>query len=72
MEDNGIGIDAGELPRIFEKGFTGDSGEERKSATGMGLYLAKEMAKELNIDLNANSKWGQYFEMEIIFPVVNE
>ena len=72
IKDNGTGVRNCDLPYIFEKGFTGDSGEGRKSATGMGLYLAKEMAKELNIDLNASSKWGQGFEMEIVFPVVNK
>ncbi len=72
IKDNGTGVRNCDLPYIFEKGFTGDPGEGRKSATGMGLYLAKEMAKELNIDLNASSKWGQGFEMEIVFPVVNK
>ena len=72
VRDNGTGVRNCDLPYIFEKGFTGDPGEGRKSATGMGLYLAKEMAKELNIDLNASSKWGQGFEMEIAFPVVNK
>ena len=71
IKDNGTGVRNCDLPYIFEKGFTGDPGEGRKSATGMGLYLAKEMAKELNIDLNASSQWGQGFEMEIDFPVVN-
>lgn len=70
ITDNGIGVRSCDLPYIFEKGFTGDPGEGRKRATGMGLYLAKEIAKELNITLNANSEWGQGFEMQIAFPVV--
>ncbi len=53
------------------KGFTGSSGEGRKKATGMGLYLAKGIAKELNITLDADSKKGQGFEMQVSFPVVN-
>ena len=72
IKDNGTGVRCCDLPYIFEKGFTGDSGEGRKKATGMGLYLAKEIAKELNITLRADSKWDQGFEMQIIFPVVNE
>lgn len=72
IKDNGIGVRSCDLPYIFEKGFTGDSGEGRKKATGMGLYLAKEIAKELNISLHVNSKWGNGFEMQISFPVVNE
>ena len=70
--DNGIGVRGCDLPYIFEKGFTGDSGEGRKKATGMGLYLAKEIAKDLNIVLNVNSQWGQGFEMQVSFPVVHK
>ena len=44
--------------------------KEEKKATGMGLYLAKEMAKELNLSLDANSEWGKGFEVRIVFPVV--
>lgn len=72
IKDNGIGIHSCDLPYIFEKGFTGDSGEGRKKATGMGLYLAKEIAKEINVTLNVNSEWRQGFEMQISFPVVKE
>lgn len=73
IKDNGIGVRACDLPYIYEKGFTGDSGEEnRKKATGMGLYLVKEMAKELNLSLQAFSRWGEGFEMQISFPVVKE
>lgn len=71
IKDNGIGIRSCDLPYIFEKGFTGDSGDGRKKATGMGLYLAKEIAKEINVALNVNSEWRQGFEMQISFPMVN-
>lgn len=72
VKDNGIGVRSCDLPYIFEKGFTGNSGEGRKKATGMGLYLAKEIAKELNIALNVNSEWGKGLEMQISFPVVKK
>lgn len=70
IKDNGIGVRSCDLPYIFEKGFTGDSGDGRKKATGMGLFLAKEIAKELNVTLNASSEWGQGFEMLISFPMI--
>lgn len=70
IRDNGIGVRSCDLPYLFEKGFTGDPGEGRKTATGMGLYLADEMAKELNLTLEARSRWGEGFEMRIAFPVV--
>lgn len=70
IKDNGIGVHSCDLPYIFEKGFTGNSGLEKK-ATGMGLYLAKEMARELNINLDVNTEWENGFEMQIFFPIVN-
>ncbi len=70
IKDNGIGVRSCDLPYIFEKGFTGDSGDGRKKATGMGLYLAMEIAKQLNVTLNTNSEWGQGFEIQVSFPTV--
>ena len=70
IRDNGIGVKNCDLPFIFEKGFTGDCGSDRKKATGMGLYLAKEMARELHITLSVVSEWGKGFEMQIAFPEV--
>lgn len=72
IKDNGIGVRSCDLPYLFEKGFTGDSGEGRKRATGMGLYLAKEIAKDLNISLHVKSEWQQGFEIQLSFPVVQE
>lgn len=71
VRDNGSGVKSCDLPYIFEKGFTGDSGGDKRRATGMGLYLAKEIAEELNVSLNVESEWGKGFEMQIAFPIVN-
>lgn len=71
IRDNGIGVRSSDLPYIFEKGFTGDSGAGRKKATGMGLYLAKEIADDLKLLLEADSRWGKGFVMTIKFPVIN-
>ena len=57
VEDNGTGISPGDLPFIFDKGFSGEAGGLRKKSSGMGLYLAKELAKELNIGLDAQSEY---------------
>lgn len=70
IRDNGIGVRSCDLPYIFEKGFTGDTGDGRRKATGMGLYLAKEVAGELNVNIDVNSEWGKGFEMRLSFPVV--
>lgn len=68
IRDNGMGVKSCDLPYIFEKGFTGDSGDNRKKATGMGLYLVKEIAGYLNIQLDVESEWMTGFEFKIIFP----
>ena len=68
VEDNGIGVKKYNLPYIFQKGFTGDSTDSRKKATGMGLYLVKKMADDLNLHLEAASQWGKGFKIVIFFP----
>ena len=44
---------------FFKRGFTGDSTDSRKKATGIGLYLVKKMADDLNLRLEAASQWGK-------------
>ena len=73
VKDNGIGVLSCDLPYIFEKGFTGNSGENRKHATGMGLYLAQGIAKDLNLSLEADAgaDGESGFSMRIFFPAVD-
>ncbi len=71
IRDNGIGIQPWDLPFLFEKGFTGDTGKDRKKATGMGLYLANEMAKNLKIELDIQSKPQKGTEIIIPFPIID-
>ncbi len=68
LEDNGQGVKDCDLPYIFEKAFTGDSGEARKKSTGMGLYLVKELADDLHIDIAVSSKWQEGFTISFSFP----
>lgn len=63
--DTGIGIAAEDLPRIFEKGFTGYNGRADKKATGIGLYLCKETAKKLSHKIYISSKVGTGTEVSI-------
>ena len=55
IADNGIGIPESDLPRIFEKGFTGQNGRTIHSSTGIGLYLCKRLCDKLGIGLAASS-----------------
>ena len=58
MEDNGIGIGKADLPRVFEKGFTGENGRSIQSATGIGLYLCRRLCDKLGIGLALESDGG--------------
>lgn len=68
IKDNGIGVRTGDLPYIFEKGFTGDTGDSRKGATGMGLYLVQEIAADLKLSVEVWSEWKKGFEITLCFP----
>jgi signal transduction histidine kinase len=66
IEDTGIGIREEDLPRIFEKGFTGSNGRLDKQSTGIGLYLCERVAKELGHKLYVYSKTGEGTRIEIV------
>ena len=68
VTDNGIGVPAGELPRIFERGFTGSNGRERGGSTGMGLYICKKLADFLQIRLDAEAVQNEYTSISMTFP----
>ena len=69
VQDNGIGIDASDLPRIFEKGFTGKNGRTAtQGATGIGLYLCKRLCDKLDIGLRADSA-GQGTTIQLSFHI---
>lgn len=59
IEDTGIGIRAEDLPRIFEKGFTGYNGRLDKKSTGIGLYLCRRIFTHLGIQVKVESEAGQ-------------
>ncbi|MCF2683161.1 sensor histidine kinase [Faecalicatena contorta] len=59
VEDTGIGIQAEDLPRIFEKGFTGYNGRTDKKSTGIGLYLCKQIMDKLGHRIWAESDVDQ-------------
>jgi signal transduction histidine kinase len=56
IEDTGIGIAEEDLPRVFEKGFTGYNGRMDKKATGIGLYLCKKILDKLSHKITIESK----------------
>lgn len=59
IRDTGIGISAEDLPRIFEKGYTGYNGRLQKKSTGIGLYLSKKAANKLSCRMWIESELGK-------------
>lgn len=59
IEDTGIGIQPEDLPRLFEKGFTGYNGRMDKKSTGLGLYLCRGILKKLRHGISIRSTLGQ-------------
>ena len=71
VRDNGIGIPAQELERVFDKGFTGSNGRGQKtgrSSTGIGLYLCGQLCSRLGIDIRIDSQEGLYTSVFLYFP----
>lgn len=58
IEDEGIGIQEEDLPRVFERGFTGYNGRKDKKSTGIGLYLCKQILDKLSHAIKIESKVG--------------
>lgn len=67
IEDTGIGISAEDLPRIFEKGYTGFNGRRDKKATGLGLYLCRQILDKLGHRIYAESTPGTGTRVTVIF-----
>ncbi len=59
VEDNGVGIAPEDLPRIFDRGFTGCNGRMDKRATGIGLYLCRQICRRLGHTIAVDSEPGR-------------
>lgn len=68
IEDNGIGIKPEDLNRVFERGFTGTIGRNHAKSTGIGLYLAKQLANKLGHDISIQSEENCYTRVIVHFP----
>lgn len=58
VEDSGIGIAPEDLPRVFDKGYTGFNGRAEKKSTGIGLYLCKKILDALGHKISVESNEG--------------
>ena len=69
IEDTGIGIRAEDIPRIFEKGYTGVNGRDDNRATGIGLYLSNKIMRKLGHRLYIISTEGKGTKVSLEFSV---
>jgi signal transduction histidine kinase len=71
IEDTGIGIAPEDLPRVFDKGYTGYNGREDKKATGIGLYLCREIIHKLGHSITIESEVGVGTKVTISFDTTH-
>lgn len=69
VEDTGMGIRPEDLPRIFERGFTGYNGRLNEKSTGIGLYLCHRVFEYMGITVQVESEVGKGTRMNLGLPV---
>lgn len=67
ITDEGVGIPAGDLPRVFDPYFTGVNGRTFQESTGMGLYLVKQICSKLGHEVSITSEEGKGTSVRIVF-----
>lgn len=68
ISDTGIGIMPEDLPRVFDKGYTGVNGRLQQRASGLGLYLSQQTAQKIGSVLTIDSEVGKGTQVTITFP----
>lgn len=59
VKDTGMGIRSEDLPKIFDKGYSGFNGRLNQKSSGIGLFLAQRIAERLNVNIAVESKLGE-------------
>ena len=67
IKDSGRGIKAEDLPKIFDKGYSGFNGQLNQKSSGIGLYLVELVARRLNQPVSVESTFGQETQFTIQF-----
>lgn len=68
IRDTGIGIRSEDIPKIFDRGYSGFNGRMNEKSSGLGLYLAKKISERLNIQIEVESKLSQGSIFRLVFP----
>lgn len=67
IKDTGQGILPEDVPRVFDRGYTGFNGRENQKASGLGLFMSKEIAQQLGIKITLESSVGVGTEVCLSF-----
>ena len=68
IRDTGIGIRSEDIPKIFDRGYSGFNGRMNEKSSGLGLYLARKISERLNIQIEVESKLSQGSIFRLVFP----
>lgn len=71
ITDDGIGISEQDIPRVFEKTFTGENGRKVTGSTGMGLYICQKLCRKMGHRIWLESQEGEYTKVHIAFGMDN-
>ncbi len=68
IKDTGIGIRSEDIPKIFDRGYSGFNGRMNEKSSGLGLYLARKISERLNIQIEVESKLSKGSIFRLVFP----
>lgn len=68
IKDNGIGISEADLPKIFDKGYSGYNGQRQSNSSGIGLFIVKQISNHTSHPVSVTSKQNQGTTFTIQFP----
>ena len=68
IRDTGIGIRSEDIPKIFDRGYSGFNGRMNEKSSGLGLYLARKISERLNIQIEVESKLSKGSIFRMVFP----
>ena len=69
IKDNGIGIKDSDLPKTFDKGYSGFNGRQNQKSTGIGLFLVKQILDKLGQKVKLESKLGEGTSVKVYFNI---
>lgn len=68
IEDTGMGIGSQDLPKIFDKGYSGFNGKLNEKSTGLGLFIVESISQRLNHPIKVESRLKEGTRFFIEFP----